>query len=484
MRICKVSYKGRDGRTHKSAKWYAELTDHLGIVRRICGFTDKRASDELGRKLERLVSLRIADETPDAAMTRWIEGLPGKLRQRLATIGLLDPKHVASAKAVREHVREYEQSLQDAGNTREYVQKTVNRVGAVLDGSKAVFLTDLSATGVAHYLAERRKGGLSVRSSNHYLAAMKSFAGWLVKHRRLSVNPFDVLSKQNANANRKHVRRPLEIEELHRLLAETRSGPDRHGMSGEGRYWLYRTALETGLRSAELRSLTRNSFDLNGPEPWVTIEAASAKNRKTATLPLRSDTAFELRAFLSNKLPTAKVFQMPRPEDVVVMLRGDLEAAGIPYADETGRVADFHSLRGTFASLLLRAGVDVRTAKELMRHSTIAMTADVYACTLRGSEREAVKQLPSLATAGREAARATGTHGAENVLPVCLPDLRAATCIPLHRGASSGPSGVTSDNPINAGVFDESRCVALQESAGRATSQEPPPRGLEPLSSG
>ncbi len=123
MRLCKVSYKGRDGQTHKSARWYAELTDHLGVVRRIRCCTDRRASDELGRKVDRLVSLRIADESPDATMTRWIEGLPVKLRQRLATIGLLDARHVASAMAIRQHLREHEQSLQDAGNTREYVQK-------------------------------------------------------------------------------------------------------------------------------------------------------------------------------------------------------------------------------------------------------------------------------------------------------------------------------------------------------------------------
>ena len=50
-------------------------------------------------------------------------------------------------------------------------------------------------------------------------------------------------------------------------------------MAGVQRYWLYRLAVETGLRSGELRSLTRVSFDLNGSDPTVTIAAASAKNR-------------------------------------------------------------------------------------------------------------------------------------------------------------------------------------------------------------
>jgi hypothetical protein len=62
--------------------------------------------------------------------------------------------------------------------------------------------------------------------------------------------------------------------------------------------------------------------------------------------------------------------------------------------DQPERVADFHSLRKSFAMMLLRSGVDVRTAKDLMRPSTIAMTADVYAVSVRGSLGEAVASLP------------------------------------------------------------------------------------------
>ena len=35
-------------------------------------------------------------------------------------------------------------------------------------------------------------------------------------------------------------------------------------------------------------------------------------------------------------------------EDAAEMLRVDLEAAGIPYRDEAGQVADFHALRHSY----------------------------------------------------------------------------------------------------------------------------------------
>ena len=59
-------------------------------------------------------------------------------------------------------------------------------------------------------------------------------------------------------------------------------------------------------------------------------------------------------------------------------LQRDLAEAGISYQDEAGRYADFHSLRYTFITSLARAGVSPAHAMRLARHSTIALTMDVY----------------------------------------------------------------------------------------------------------
>ena len=484
MRVFQSSYRDRAGNRRKTRTWYVEIRDVRGDVRRITGFRDKRATLEMGRKLARLVPLRISGEQPEASIVRWLEGLPAKTRQHLARLGLLDPRAVASSKPLREHLADYEQSLRDSSTTDEYVTKTVNRVTAILDGTGTTFLSDLSAASVSRYLADRRAKGLSAKSSNHYLAAVKGFANWLVRERRASENPLGHLSAVNAETDRKHVRRPLEPDELRKLLTATRGGPERHGMTGENRYWLYRIAAETGLRSNELRSLRRASIELDGSEPAIALDASAAKNRTAAVLPLRRDTASELREFLAGKMPAVQVFKMPRPENVVVMLRGDLKAAGISYRDDAGRVADFHALRVTFASLLLRAGVDVRTAKDLMRHSTIAMTADVYACTMRGSQADAVERLPDLSKLPQERARATGTDNADPDLALCLARKSAEPCNSV-RDEARHASDTTDPQPIvDTMTYGDSECVKAHCGAGRDTAEKPPPRGLEPLSPG
>jgi integrase len=391
--------------------WYADVKigDHF---QRLPGFRDRGATSELARRVQKLSDLRAAGDTPDAEMTKFLDGLPSKQRDRLCELGLLDEAAQQSKTLLTVHLEAFRRALRDRGATPIHVQKTCARVTTILKGTDATTIRTLTAESVAQYLAGRRKlsrkaKGLSAKSSNHYVSAAKSFCEWLVETNRARHNPLAKLGKLNVDSDRRHIRRALEADEVATLLEKTRNGAECFGLSGEARFWLYTLAVETGLRSSELRSLTRASFDL-GENPTVTVAAKDAKNRTAASLPLRPATVEGLRTFLAGKLPAAAVFKFPRPEQIVQMFRVDLKAAEIDYRDSVGRVVDFHALRSTFASLLLRSGVDVRTAKELMRHSTIALTADVYAVTMRGSLAEAVSRLPSFAPA---VASANGTEG-------------------------------------------------------------------------
>ena len=57
-------------------------------------------------------------------------------------------------------------------------------------------------------------------------------------------------------------------------------------------------------------------------------------------------------------------------------------------------MADFHSLRHTFCTILHRAGVPQREAMELMRHNDPRLTANTYADASLFSLRAAVEKLP------------------------------------------------------------------------------------------
>ena len=212
-------------------------------------------------------------------------------------------------------------------------------------------------------------------------------------------------------------------------------------MTGPERAMLYRLAAETGLRSSELRSLTGTSFVLDSTEPTVTVEAAYSKRRRDDVLPVRAETAAELRTFLAAKLPRAPAFNMPSKSGVVRMLRADLSDAEISYRDDAGRVLDFHALRHSFGAALAASGVHPKDAQALMRHSTISLTMDRYTHTSRQQLAAAVSALPDLSAPRPARERAPGTFDTR-------PDTGAAHSAALP---CAGPTKTTQNDATNMG---------------------------------
>src|SRR5262249_15686302 len=128
----------------------------------------------------------------------------------------------------------------------------------------------------------------------------------------------------------------------------------------------------------------------------VVVEAAYSKRRRRDVLPLRTDTALVLRAWLKTKLPKAPAFAMPAQSWLLKSLRADLVAAKIETEKKPDPGLDFHSLRHTVLTNLARAGVHPKTAQALARHSTISLTLDRYTHVSLGDEVRAIESLPRL----------------------------------------------------------------------------------------
>jgi integrase len=209
---------------------------------------------------------------------------------------------------------------------------------------------------------------------NFYLQAIKQFCRWLVKDRRMGDNPLAHLSGGNVRTDRRHDRRELAEEELRALLAATRSSERTfRGLTGWDRFHLYATACATGFRASGLASLTPESFDLDAENPTVTLAARDNKNRRQRVQPVPPDVAELLCDYLRDKPAEQPLWggTWARDNKGAEMLRGDLEAASIPYVTEgpDGPLyADFHALRHTYLTLGGRAGIDLKTLRLLAEH--------------------------------------------------------------------------------------------------------------------
>jgi len=345
MRVFQSTYKDRKGQTQKTDRWYIEIIDHLGTRRRIPGLTDRKATEATGRNVEKLVRFKVSGETLDPVLTKWVETLNPKLRASLAKVGLLDAARVAALRPLAEHIDGtpdapgWRQFLTAKGGTAKHVSDSCARVQRAFDGCKAAFWSDLSATRLMSWMREQQadvtdasgnvtRRGIGAVTFNHYVTALVGFGRWMVREGRAGENPMVGLRKLNPRTDKRHERRALTLDELRWLLDVTRQGPERIGMSGAERVLLYRVAAETGLRSNELRSLTRANFAL-GDKPSVSVRAGYSKRRREDVLPLRADTAADLGDFFGCKLPGANAFNMPKESGDVVdkLLRPDLADA-------------------------------------------------------------------------------------------------------------------------------------------------------------
>lgn len=337
-------------RRNRKAPWYIDYFDENGVRRRVKGCLDRAATEQIARKLESDVELR-----------------------RRGVIDARDDAYAEHEKRpVVDHLDEFRADLLARGNTEKHAAQHAMRAGRVLEMAEIKRLGELTPSRVQEVLAALGRGGLSLGTLNHHRAAVRGFTRWLCKDGRLRHDPLAGVVGYNAKEDRRHDRRTIGVEELRRLIAAAEAGPMHRRMSGPARALCYRLAVATGLRYAEIQSVTPASFAFDSDPATVTVAAGYTKNGEPAALPLPADVASDLRAWVSGTADDGPVF--PLPNRGADMLKVDLAAAGIPYRDASGLVFDFHSLRCQTATLADQAGCSPRVVQKLMRHSTLELT--------------------------------------------------------------------------------------------------------------
>jgi integrase len=105
--------------------------------------------------------------------------------------------------------------------------------------------------------------------------------------------------------------------------------------------------------------------------PFVVVRETSAKNKKEERVCLVPEIVERLWSYHpADFAPGGLVFPNGNPR--ASRLKVDAERNGIQFRDQSGRYADFHALRYTWATFLQRNGVAQRFAMKLMRHSDIS----------------------------------------------------------------------------------------------------------------
>ena len=249
-------------------------------------------------------------------------------------------------------------------------------------------LSRLRATDVERLLAAKVASGLSPRTVDYCLTVLRMA---LAHAERTGLVPRNVAALVEGPRVPRAEARPLTPEELARFLAT---------IAGHRDEALYLTALGTGLRQGELLGLRWSDLDLDRGRltvrlqaqriggALVLVEPKTERSRRTVVLPpvvvealrrhRRQQAAERLQATRWHDLGLVFCGTEGRPRDgraLTKQFQRLLARAGIPRRP-------FHQLRHSVATFLLAAGVDLKVIAELLGHTQISTTADVYASVL------------------------------------------------------------------------------------------------------
>ena len=305
--------------------------------------------------------------------------------------GLLSPEAAKPKLTLTELLDRWHRFVRHGGASEDGARRQRQHARAVCDGIRATRVSEITPSAVLEWIEQQRATGgrqgtgISAGTAANDVGAAKSFTRWCCVVERC--DPVDHLSGLEKSGpgpdDRVHVRRALGEQDLDKLLAAARASEEVvYGLTGAERHALYLVACSTGLRASELARLKPEHFDLDAGT--VTVhKPAKTRSRSGDVLPLPPDVVEVLRPLLAavgkgtvwpNRGAKSQAWWVLGAR----LVRADLAAAGIAERDGEGRVFDFHSLRGQFATDLDRAGVSLARAQKLMRHSTPVLTAKHY----------------------------------------------------------------------------------------------------------
>jgi integrase len=268
-------------------------------------------------------------------------------------------------------------------------------------------LSKLSAQHVQAFYTQKLEEGLAAATIMYYHSVLHNALDTAVKWGLVARNVCNLVTPPRQE---RYEIQPLTLEQVQKLLVAV------HGHKWEA---LYTLALATGMRRGELLGLKWQDINMQTgtlqvrriltrvPAPTeekrhIYIEAEPKTQHSRRSVIIASFALEMLKQHLQQQIAikarSAEVWQEHdyvfctslgthlNPNHVVDELKKLLKKAELPNIR-------FHDLRHSAATMLLSIGVHPKVVQELLGHTQISMTMDIYSHVLPGMQRDAMSRL-------------------------------------------------------------------------------------------
>jgi integrase/recombinase XerC len=212
------------------------------------------------------------------------------------------------------------------------------------------------------------EGGVSARTVNRKITALKSFYRYLLRQGLITVNPMDKVLSPRQN---KRLPQFMEEDRINMLLDEYEFSP---GFPGIRNRLVIEMLYITGMRLSELINLKNDDIDYHK----LTVKVLGKRN-KERLIPFHRSYLGVFRDYLNLREET---FGAPDHDHFLVTDKGKPLYEKFVYR-VVNRYLRFvttmekrspHVLRHTFATHMLNRGADLNAIKEILGHANLSAT--------------------------------------------------------------------------------------------------------------
>jgi len=245
-------------------------------------------------------------------------------------------------------------------------------------------LDNIDRSVARRYVVWLHSRGLKPATVALRLNSLRSFWNYLRESEYTQTDPFfRIFLRKRAGRTPSH----LTLDEAERLLAAAEQQEDLFNAFRDTA--VLTVMLYTGVRRNELLALTLDDLDLAGG----TVRIASGKGGKSRVLPLLPPACtavadwLELRPACEHERVFTSKWGAPLSKNgLASLLKRALGASGITKSGVT-----LHSLRHTFACLMLQSGCDLYSLQRMLGHSRLDTTAGYLHATAEDLRAAAAK---------------------------------------------------------------------------------------------
>lgn len=164
----------------------------------------------------------------------------------------------------------------------------------------------------------------------------------------------------------------------------------------------------TGLRAGEMLALTWENVDLNNNYIKVSSNVGAKYNEDMKIETFIQDSTKTKKSRVVHLTKSAKRYltelkesQRPNKKDYVIISNTDVRSfsilrnsyLGICKRAQINNPQGLHTLRHTFASLMIRKGVDIKIISEMLGHASVSFTYNTYVHLIEEEKAKVIQQI-------------------------------------------------------------------------------------------